>query len=89
MLGVCGGLQMLGHTVADPHGVEGGSADGLGLLDLEIEFAADKVLDGKRDSYWSTPEEVTQATLVLDLPPGRSFDLIRIREHLPLGIRVT
>nr|WP_246346983.1 alpha-L-fucosidase [Sphingomonas jinjuensis] len=52
-------------------------------------FAADKVLDGRRDSYWSTPDEVTQATLVLDLPPGRAFDLIRIREHLPLGIRVT
>ena len=33
LLGVCGGYQMLGTRVADPHGVEGGGeADGLGLL---------------------------------------------------------
>ncbi|KQN20602.1 alpha-L-fucosidase [Sphingomonas sp. Leaf33] len=54
-----------------------------------VAFAAGKVLDGKRETYWTTPDEVTTASLVLDLPPGRAFDLIRIREHLPLGIRVT
>lgn len=48
VLGVCGGLQMLGHTVADPHGVEagggtgGGEVPGLGLLDLRTDFAVDK-----------------------------------------------
>ncbi|MFD1789779.1 alpha-L-fucosidase [Sphingomonas floccifaciens] len=52
-------------------------------------FAAAKVLDGNRETYWTTPDDVTTASLVLDLPPGRPFDLIRIREHLPLGIRVT
>ena len=31
----------------------------------------------------------TTPTLTLDLPPGRRFDLIRIREYLPLGVRVT
>jgi adenosylcobyric acid synthase len=41
VLGICGGYQMLGRVIADPHGVEGGSADGLGLLDLDVEFAAD------------------------------------------------
>ena len=43
--GICGGYQMLGRVIADPYGVEGGPADGLGLLDLEVEFAADKVLE--------------------------------------------
>lgn len=52
-------------------------------------FAPAKVLDGSRDTYWSTPDDTIEASLVLDLPPGRAFDLIRIREHLPLGIRVT
>jgi adenosylcobyric acid synthase len=33
VLGVCGGYQMLGRAVADPHGVEsGGTEEGLGLL---------------------------------------------------------
>ncbi len=52
-------------------------------------FAPAKVLDGDRDSYWSTPDGDATPTLTLDLPPGRSFDLIRLREHLPLGVRVT
>lgn len=36
VLGICGGLQMLGRTLADPHGLEGaaGESEGLGLLDL-------------------------------------------------------
>ena len=48
VLGICGGLQMLGQTLSDPQGVEGGSAAsggkvyGLGLLDLHTAFAADK-----------------------------------------------
>jgi adenosylcobyric acid synthase len=43
VLGVCGGLQMLGRTITDPHGVEGAAeVTGLGLLDLHTEFAPDK-----------------------------------------------
>jgi hypothetical protein len=34
LIGICGGFQMLGESVDDPHGVEGapGSSAGLGLL---------------------------------------------------------
>jgi adenosylcobyric acid synthase len=43
VLGICGGLQMLGRTVRDPLGVEGGGeAAGLGLLDLVTELREDK-----------------------------------------------
>jgi alpha-L-fucosidase len=52
-------------------------------------YEAARVLDGQRDTYWSAPDGVTTPSLTLDLPPGRSFDLIRIREYLPLGVRVT
>ncbi|MEI5675547.1 MULTISPECIES: cobyric acid synthase [unclassified Nocardioides] len=46
VLGICGGCQMLGRTVADPHGVEGPptTVAGLGLLDLATEFGPEKVL---------------------------------------------
>jgi adenosylcobyric acid synthase len=46
VLGLCGGYQMLGRTVADPAGVEGpaGAVDGLGLLDIETTLTGDKQL---------------------------------------------
>jgi adenosylcobyric acid synthase len=46
VLGLCGGYQMLGRSVADPHGIEGdpGEAPGLGLLDVDTVLAADKTL---------------------------------------------
>lgn len=43
LLGVCGGLQMLGRAIADPHGVEeGGEAEGLGLLPHSTIFGPEK-----------------------------------------------
>jgi adenosylcobyric acid synthase len=46
VLGLCGGYQMLGRTVADPEGLEGppGADPGLGLLDVETVMAGDKRL---------------------------------------------
>ena len=45
-LGICGGYQMLGRKVADPHGIEGPPAtvEGLGLLDVETVLEGDKIL---------------------------------------------
>jgi adenosylcobyric acid synthase len=43
VLGICGGLQMLGEALIDPHGVDG-NAPGLGLLPLVTVFAADKTV---------------------------------------------
>jgi adenosylcobyric acid synthase len=45
ILGVCGGLQLLGERVSDPHGVEGGrDREGLGLLELDTTLETDKVV---------------------------------------------
>ncbi len=44
ILGVCGGFQMLGRAVADPHRVEsGGREDGLGLLPVVTTLAPEKI----------------------------------------------
>ncbi len=55
VLGICGGYQMLGRSIADPHGVEGGGADGLGLLDLDVEFDAEKHLGNPTGQAWGEP----------------------------------
>lgn len=43
VFGVCGGYQMLGKSIADPDGVEeGGTIRGMGLLDADTVFEAEK-----------------------------------------------
>jgi adenosylcobyric acid synthase len=46
LIGICGGLQMLGTSIYDPHGIEGGEAyhQGLGLLALETVLHPSKQL---------------------------------------------
>ena len=43
LIGLCGGYQMLGMEITDPHGVEtGGVAPGFGMLDIRTELAQEK-----------------------------------------------
>lgn len=46
VLGICGGYQMLGHTISDPDGIEGPATTvpGLGLLDVETTLSPKKRL---------------------------------------------
>jgi adenosylcobyric acid synthase len=46
LMGICGGLQMLGTAIHDPHGIEGapGSSDGLGYLDYTTTLQPHKQL---------------------------------------------
>lgn len=46
VVGICGGFQMLGRVVRDPHGIEGrvSEAAGLGLLDVETVMEPEKTV---------------------------------------------
>ena len=46
ILGICGGYQMLGKRVSDPHGMEGSpdEIEGLGLLDVATALTGEKTL---------------------------------------------
>jgi adenosylcobyric acid synthase len=50
VLGLCGGYQMLGRSIADPDGIEGmpGKVEGLGLLDVATTLSAEKRLEPVR-----------------------------------------
>ena len=50
IMGLCGGFQMLGESIADPYGVEGaaGISEALGLLDVETVLEQDKCLANAR-----------------------------------------
>jgi alpha-L-fucosidase len=51
-------------------------------------FGAEKVLDGDDETFWSIDDGVTVAELILDLAQPSSFNVVRLREYLPLGQRV-
>jgi len=50
VLGLCGGFQMLGRSIADPGGIEGPPTvvEGLGLLDVATTLSAEKRLEPVR-----------------------------------------
>jgi len=61
LLGICGGFQMLGRTVADPQGLEGapGTCRALGYLELDTVLAPHKQLHETRGSLCSLPDAPT------------------------------
>jgi alpha-L-fucosidase len=56
--------------------------------DREPTFAPAKVGDGDRQSYWAAAEGVTTPELVVELGREVVFNVVDLREHLPLGQRV-
>jgi alpha-L-fucosidase len=54
----------------------------------DARFAAASVVDGKRETYWTTDDAVTTPELVLDLGRPVTFNVVSLREALPLGQRV-
>jgi len=51
-------------------------------------FSAHNVIDGRGDTYWSTDDQSKTPELILDLGREVTFNVVRLREYLPLGQRV-
>ncbi len=60
--GICGGYQILGKRILDPHGVEGtpGETKGLGLLDVDTTLEKEKTLTRIR-GHWKENGEALDA----------------------------
>ncbi|BCX02709.1 MAG: cobyric acid synthase [Candidatus Roseilinea sp.] len=56
--GICGGMQMLGIALRDPHHLEDGDMAGLGLLDVTTELLPHKITR-QRTARWLEGGEVT------------------------------
>jgi adenosylcobyric acid synthase len=83
VLGLCGGYQMLGKTVADPDGIEGpaGEAPGLGLLDVATVMTPEKSLT----RVSAVHAETKQAIEAYEIHIGRTGGNDRARPFARVG----
>lgn len=51
-------------------------------------FEAKNTLDGDKESYWSTDDGVTEASVILDFGKEITFNRFLVQEYIPLGQRV-
>jgi len=86
VLGLCGGYQMLGRTVADPEGIEGspGSVAGLGLLEVDTVIAGDKTTEPVGGRHIASGEVVGGYEIHLGTTSGTDC----VRPLIDLGSRV-
>lgn len=52
------------------------------------KFSPDNLVDGRHESYWTTDDAVTTAEVTLQLQRPTPFNVIELREYLPLGQRI-
>jgi adenosylcobyric acid synthase len=81
VLGLCGGFQMLGRRIADPHGLEGppGEAAGLGLLEMDTVLEPAKVLAlrERRCALSGEPARGYEIHMGRTIGPGLARPLLR------------
>jgi adenosylcobyric acid synthase len=81
ILGVCGGYQMLGQSIADPLGVEGRkqTVPGLGFLDIETVLTDAKRLAGSRGVELATGMPVAGYEMHLGETTGSGLERPMLR----------
>ena len=82
ILGICGGYQMLGETVADPEGCEGpaGETAGLGLLPARTVLQSPKTTTRARFAWGDAEGEGYEIHMgVTEVPEGRGLLTLRGR----------
>jgi alpha-L-fucosidase len=84
-------LRELGQRLAQTFGKDlarDAKATASNVRGSDPRFAAANVRDADRQSYWATDDGVTTPELVLAFEKPVTFDVVSLREHLPLGQRV-
>ena len=67
---------------------EKASAEASSVRGGSDKYRASNVLDGNADTYWCTDDDKLVAELVLDMGKDIQFNVVNIREYLPLGQRI-
>ena len=54
----------------------------------DSQFAASKLTDGDRNTYWAADDEVRTAELTVELGRPTPLDRVRVQEYIQLGQRI-
>jgi len=52
------------------------------------DFDAEKTIDGNKDTYWATDDNIISASLTIDLGKATTFNRFLVQEYIKLGQRV-
>ncbi len=74
-------MDLARATHAAASSTRGGAPD-------EARYGARNLTDGDGATYWAAADGVTSAELTLDLGRKTTFDVVKLREFIPLGQRV-
>lgn len=67
---------------------EGAQATASNTRGNDGAFQASNLTDGQRTTYWTTDDAVTTGEVTLKLKQPSTFNVVSLREHLPLGQRI-
>ncbi len=87
IVGICGGYQILGKCVEDPHSIESDNEtrQGLGLLDITTSLAAEKTLVRRRGKHILTGIEVHGYEIHHGISTGSVIPLLRFDDQSICG----
>ncbi len=83
IVGICGGFQMMGEWIRDPHHVESDSEaeEGMGLLPVETEFGGEKHTSQVKALHIETGAEITGYEIHMGKTSGAGEPAFRIVER--------
>jgi alpha-L-fucosidase len=67
----------------------GAKASASNVRSNDPAYGPQNLLDDDRSTYWATDDSVTRASLTLDFERPATFDLVRLRENIRLGQRIS
>lgn len=83
LVGICGGFQMIGREIADPHRIEssGDTVEALGILDLTTVMAPEKTLSRVRAVHLESGQEVWGYEIHHGATESRAIEPVLRHDH--------
>jgi alpha-L-fucosidase len=76
------------NAIFDKNLVLGAKAKASSVRGNDPAFAADKITDGDKETYWTTDDWTTTADVEFDLGGDRTFNVAELAEHIATGQRI-